>query len=162
MVNINSPIPPEDLSPNPLAAIAGNHADDDGSALDEYFEPNPDLVGLPYGGPVASETAYEAESLPKIQRILSRSIPIGTIDGNIADPVQVFPADGNRHSLRIVITGDVEVHIGSDKTDVYGGAVVSGYATGPTEYVFDRYTGALWVYSTEAAPVTVNVFSVTE
>jgi hypothetical protein len=81
---------------------------------------------------------------------------VGTVDGVLYDPVQVFPVDLNR--LKVIIQADDNVVVGSEKSDVYNGAAI----VSPTQWAVDGHTGAVWVYSTEANAVNVVVWSVTK
>lgn len=149
---------PESVSPQPFQALAGNHADDDGLALDDEFVPNPDKA-LPFNGILSESRQYERESIPVPTRILSRAITIGLMsDGTtVADPVQVFPSDTSRKELHIQTTGNVT--IGSDKSDLYNGASL---APG-TLFTSTVHTGAVWIYAAYAnVPILVTVWSVTE
>lgn len=79
----------------PYRTLAGNHADDDGMAIDEMFEPAS-------WGPVSHESReYAAEETKVATRLLSRQIVIGSNGGVIYDPVQLFPVDLSRKRLRI-------------------------------------------------------------
>jgi hypothetical protein len=145
----NSPAP-EIIDPAVHRRLAGDWTDDDGLALDETFEPA-------FYGPVESESlAAEKESIPTPTRLLSSKVVVGTVDGVLYDPVQVFPVDLNR--LKVIIQADDNVVVGSEKSDVYNGAAI----VSPTQWAVDGHTGAVWVYSTEANAVNVVVWSVTK
>lgn len=147
---LNDPLPPEVLDPAPHRPIAGDIADDDGQALDDFFEAAP-------SGPTVWES-YDLgkDALPKPTRILSRQIVLPQAGSAPADPVQVFPADVNR--LHIRVESDHPIMIASDKTDCYGAA-----QTVSTSWYNDLHTGSVWVYSTYVTgPVTVNVWSITK
>lgn len=80
------------LSPRP-GALAGDTHDDDGTALDSYFEPS-------YNGPVSSEgIEYGRESTPVTTRILDNVIDM--TNNNVGDSVMAMPGDPNRVSLDI-------------------------------------------------------------
>lgn len=124
-----------------------NRTDDDGQALDDYFE------SAYQGPPVESESAqYEALSIPTTTRLIARSFTVGTNGGVLYDPVQVLPADPNRKSLHIDADGPVQ--IASDKA-FPSAAVVTFPWTDTT------HTGAVWLYSTSGSVVTVSVWAVT-
>ena len=133
----------------------GNTSDDDGIVLDEYFEPNPGLpvthAGIDTG----------KDELPPVTRILTRAIPL--IAGG--DPVQAYPANRKRKSVRIVgrsTTATDKFRIASDKADIYGAGLI------PVAEVWgidNQHTGEIWVYcgsGDAAGSITVNVEQVTE
>lgn len=91
-------------APEPLHELAGDWADDDGAALDAFFEANPE-------GPRPPEFDLALQGhfsdLPKpTSRLITRALTIGQPVGTDraitpADPVQVFPANPNRKYLRL-------------------------------------------------------------
>lgn len=138
---------PENLSPEPEHRLAGDWNDDDGQAIDEYFEPA-------YHGEV--EQVYvdaEREDLPAPNRMLSRVVPFvqRSESAPAPEPVLVFPADVNRKSVSITVyAGEQDARgerifyrIGSSKQDLYGDANIQQLY--PSHYTIDGYTGALWM-----------------
>lgn len=127
----------------PHRPLAGNTSDDDGEALDAFFQPmdaRPQVYGIP-------ETTVKALTPP--QRLITRFLPVGN------DPLMLFPPDINRKSLRIIFRGagsDV-LQMASTRSDVEGSGFLAA-ATGPedssdvvhyAEYVFPGYTGGVWL-----------------
>jgi hypothetical protein len=94
-------------TPEPHHVAAGDWQDDDGQALDDLFEANPQ--GAEYADAVKwplYPDLSEDDTRPKVTRLITRSIPIGQNPGidralTIADPVQILPADPNRKRLRV-------------------------------------------------------------
>lgn len=165
MTEINAPVSPEELNPAPHPALAGNYADDDGEAIDEWFEAAD--VGPQDYGTVPVNVAPVIKVPPT--RIISRTIAVN----QSSDPVMLFSADVHRKDLIVRISSDavpvdtVYTLIGSDKTDVYNQAF---FNAGPaSEFRTDKHTGAVWFYArlnpttveTEFT-LTVNAWSVTE
>lgn len=146
----DSPLP--DLEdPRPLGPLHGDVRDDDGIALDQFFE------ATYQGPPVESESqAYAELSTPILTRLISRRVTVGTVGGVLYDPVQVLPADANRRDL--IVDADGIISIGSDKTDVYQSGVINPSST---PWQTGKHSGAVWVYSTSDQPVSVSVWAVT-
>jgi hypothetical protein len=138
MDELNPPMIPEVLDPKPFAALAGDHSDDDGQALDDYFMPNP-------GGPVSYDTLLndEGPTLPATTRLLSRSLRLQpNADGSQSDAVQLLPADPNRTTCLIYVTVTTagELRFGSDKTDcLFGPSLLTGVT-----FDISGHTGAVW------------------
>jgi len=91
------PMQPDVLDPEPHHRIEGDWSDDDGSALDQYFEPNPqgpNLIGTETL--LTNQPTYD-DTPPKITRLLTRSVPLNSASA----PLQLFPADPLRKRLRI-------------------------------------------------------------
>jgi len=147
--------------PGPMQPLAGNTADDDGQAIDEFFEPNPGL-----DSPV-SGIATEVVDLPIKTRILSRIIPLDPANDT---PVLAFPPNAKRKSLRIVGRGGIATNVGntftfriaSDLSDLYGAGVIpSGEVWG----IDNQHTGAVWLLcrvGDAPSAFNVNVEQVTE
>src|SRR6478609_9256652 len=134
MTELNVPV--IDSVPNPgyQPLSQGNTSDDDGQVIDETFEPM-------YTGPVSSESySLGLETTTKTTRILSRTITLDSTTA-LADPVQIMPTDANRLHTRIVAP-KAAISITSDKTDVYGAALLPANAMWQNDY----HTGAIWVY----------------
>lgn len=152
MPELNEPVEPDVLSPEPHEPIAGDYADDDAAVIDETLEA-PSYPPLEYGG-----EPYTTDTLLPVTRLLVRTVvlPVGS------DPVQVFPADRLRRNFTIQCsgTGIDGIIIAGNKSDVYGLATAMDCRAPIT---IPEYTGAIWVYSTDAAdPATVTVWCVTE
>lgn len=172
MTDLIEPVKPDVLAPEPHPVIAGNHADDDGSAIDEWFE-EPSHAPQKYDD-VPVKSAPEVK--PVATRIISRTVALN----NASDPLMVLGADTSRKDLIIRIgadrgSDDVRVMIGSDKTDLYNVAYLNSIATLVTgntdigsEWRSDKHTGAVWVSAVNAPGsvdpfvVNVSVWAVTE
>lgn len=139
--------PGDDADPG-FHPLAGDHADDDGQALDDLFEPSA-------WGPVESESyALGVEETRKTTRILSRTLPFPS--GGSDQPVQLYPADPNRLHVRII--ADDAIKIASDKTDLNGAAVLPA----GQHWTNDYHTGAIWVVPEgSAGSMNVNIWVVT-
>lgn len=155
---LTDPVKPDLDSPTPSRELAGNHADDDAYAIDEYFEPA-EQSPIDYGQvPITA-----AETLAQPTRIITRTFLL-TADGtNTVPPLMVLPRDLNRVKLYVVCTTTAGFQIGSELADVYGSPVMAGNeGTFPLDLC--GHTGALYVYSptTDAAkPLLVKVWAVT-
>jgi len=104
---LTPPIAPAEVNPQPHRTLAGNHADDDGQAIDDWFEAAP-------AGPVKYDDAPRPtapEVKPVATRLLTRTVTVGMPGTTLYDPVQLFPADTRRKSLVIQVAD-------SDPTDV--------------------------------------------
>lgn len=133
--------------------LAGDHSDDDGQALDDYFEAGPQAPI------VYSDGDGYADNRPAHTRMIVRSYVLTSANGvNPPDPVMILPADANRLELFIESSSET-LTIASDKSDCYyPGAIMRG-----GRQVYSQcHTGAVWVYTTETVtPVTVTVRVVT-
>ncbi len=137
-------------NPAPLGRLSGDWTDDDGIYIDQQFE------GDPQGPQPRTGLEPEKETIRAATRILSQRMPVGTLNGTLADPVMAFPADLNRKTLIVIATGGT-VSIGSDKSDVYNGVVMPANLPWTT----DNHTGSVWLHSTSETAVTVSVWSIT-
>jgi len=155
MTGLNPPVPPELLDPVPLGPIVGDRTDDDGIALDEYFEAAP-------SGPIDwGEVVQQADpTLPQVTRIITRTFTL-VGDGTTApDPVLVLPPDPNRLRLVVICTTTFGWQFGSDKSDVYGAPLMAGNGS-TTGYELTGHTGALWIYtSSPTVSLGVKVWAV--
>lgn len=148
MTQMNVPLtpdpPPENIE-TVTPPLSGDTRDDDGQALDDYFEPA-------YNGPVASE-GYDlgVESTPKVTRILSQSQQLRINQA----PYMALPPDLNRLHIRIVAT--VDIRIASDSNDV----LYAGVLPAQQHWNNDYHTGAVWVIPSEEDGI-VNIWAVTE
>lgn len=134
-----------DYRPNPERhhGFPGNIHDDDGIALDQYFEGMND-------GPQDYSGAIGATANPKhVTRLLTRTLPL---DGS--QPQQYFPADPDRISLTIVFAGDAtpvtaaeQVSIASRKGDTYGNGFISLPILSGNGFSLDGYTGEIWLFA---------------
>lgn len=150
MTDIDKPISPEVLDPTAHSPIAGNWRDDDGQALDSYFTP---VTTLPqeygYGDSEPRET------VPVTTRLIGRKLVIGTVNGVLSAPLQVFPADPNRQE--IIMQADNNVCLTSERVEPNDFYTLP-YGLGTLRF---KHTGALWISSASAGPVTVYVLAVT-
>lgn len=143
---------PENLSTEPAHRLAGDWNDDDGQAIEEYFEP------AFHGEEEQTYVDAPRESLPTTNRLLSRTIPFpynSPLGEDISfPPILAFPADSCRKNITmyaIQYSGDGRqtaatalVRVASDRTGTYdvGNFHVSPMA--PRIYIED-YTGPIWV-----------------
>lgn len=135
---------------------AGDMSDDDGTFIDEMFEPNPNPTLPTFPGHLVPNVAYDDGPDPAT-RIVSTLYVITVA----ADPVQAFPRDADRKSLTIQIvsgTAADQVRLASEKSDVYGaGALQTGQV-----YKLE-HSGAVWLYApTGTGPITVHLWALTK
>jgi len=156
---INEPMPPEILDPVAHRKMAGDWTDDDGLALDEYFE-------APSHEPVSHDTLpdpYAKVSIPEVTRMLNRSLTLGSTDGvNAGDPVMLLPADPNRRVCLLIVTvagSATGIRMGSARSDVYGAPLYA--ANGSIGYDLSGHTGAVWVYNPSTAVADTATVSIT-
>lgn len=159
MSELNDPMSPDILDPDPHRPIAGDIADDDGPALDQYFEAGDTL-------PVEYDTLpdpYAKDKPRETTRLITRTFSLASPDGIVpADPIMLLPADPNRVRLLISVSSAGAgngVRVGESKSDVYGAPRLNIADT----YDLTGHTGSIWVYndSTNIADiVTVNAFVV--
>jgi hypothetical protein len=169
--------------PEPLHELAGDHADDDGQALAEYFQVNPNGAGQlgeednPYDDLYKnsqhsgySDQSAKVEETPTCTRIISRNITM-----NNGDFIQVFARDPKRKNLTITYTSTTEIPcpiLMSEKGSV-ADVGNQGYGLVPTEvdttntkyfgvYQFDGHTGAIWIYYPGFTALNITVLVVTE
>jgi hypothetical protein len=170
MDTINPPMVPEELDPVPHPPIAGDFKDDDGPAIDEWFE-NPPSGPQEYGTiPVKTEPAIKP-----VTRIVSRVIRMTCSATVNSDPILLLNADPNREDLIIRVNTTVtqiprpdkfQFMIGSDKADLYNGADFGGLCTTVSfgiEWRSDKHTGPVWILcrqSPDDAAPTTGVFDV--
>ena len=144
---------PNHLNPQTLHHLAGNWSDDDGLAIDEYFE------AADHGPQEHVYVEGAKAALPVTNRLITRAIPFtfdtsggaGEVWPCISDPVLALPADPNRTLLMIAYAvGHTEppfipVFIASEKSGCYGE---------PTHYLvvysgglmtIPGYTGPVWI-----------------
>lgn len=149
-------IEPENTAPDPYALHQGNTSDDDGRAIDDYFEA-PTLAPVEKGS-----VAYVKKEIAVPTRMIVRKLYVGTIGGVVYDPVMVFPADLNRK--RLIITGVYDNNaffsLGSEKSDAQTNGSIYQCIFGPL--TIEGHTGALWVYSIASVAVDLTIISVTE
>lgn len=158
----------DEKGPVEAPALAGDHSDDDGQALDDLLAPQPQgisdvtgdaldvadaadsptvtppnrVVSSPFGHRIElSDDDTPDNVADETTRILQARVPIGAG----YDPQLLFPRDANR--LHLVITGDDDFQWGNSKSDVYA----PGYFPGGFGLVLDKHTGAVWVYNPTAA-----------
>ena len=150
MTDLIQPVTPELINPEPHPPIAGNYADDDGQAIDEWFEAAP--VGpQEYGIPPVITTP----TIPQTTRLLTREFVISA-NGGVHTPILVLPADPNR--IKLIIGVEADTRIASEKSDVFSAAPAGGTAM----LDMDGHTGAVWAYSTDTATdLVVRAWSIT-
>lgn len=156
MPDINAPVAPDVLSPEPHNPPAGNWQDDDGVVIDGTFEP-PAHEPLDYDALIREDIDPD---LPQPTRMIVRSVTMTGGD----DPVQLLPPDVNRLQCQLKFTATnaaCQLHIGSEKTDCYGGyGLTVEYSTAgvlrSTWLTLDAHTGALWVYPEPSVGVFVH------
>lgn len=159
--SIIDPVLPELNDPVPFAPLAGDTNDDDSQVYEDDFEmtatPPQEYSGVP----------FQKDTLPQVTRLLTREVFVGTINGSIADPIMILPADPNRKSFTLIAYSDTQVYytLGSDRSDCYNGV---SFPTFPTTIarsysplLFTDHTGAIWAYSEAAVQVTVVAIAVT-
>lgn len=156
--HITEPVTPNNLDPAPLAPLAGDWHDDDPIAYEGDFQAADHTPGKWQGVP------HTVVELPVPTRLLTRAVVVGTVNGAIADPIQILPADVNRKALTIEALATVAAtfRLGAEKTNCYDGQVFSAPANVPVIMSIDAHTGALWAYSDSANSVTVSVVAVTK
>ena len=152
---ITEPVTPDVLNPSPLGPLSGDWKDDDADAYEADFRPNDPQPAKAYGLP------HTKVELPPTNRLLVRTVNIGTVGTTVQDPIQLLPADLNRKSLTVqAFAANKPYVIASSKSDCYSGAQLT--TTSPVaNLVLDGYTGALWAYSSDAATIPVTVIAVT-
>lgn len=139
--------------PLPLGGFAGDDADDDGVALDQYFE-------AADSNPLASRTvAYQREETPTVTRIIQRQFNLSASPDAGATPgvgVLVLPSDPNRVKL-IVYSAAVAIYV-SDANDFNS---IFARLTG-ANLILDLtgHTGPLYAAVVNAA-TTVSVWAIT-
>ena len=150
---------PPDTPPKPLA---GDHADDDGRALDDYFE------AMPSGPQSFAGSVWTGPEPVITTRLLTRSyrIAVGEYTEPFSPPTQLLTADPNRISFRVraaiaFIDGDgglrmactLRIADSASMLSAMGYEVSPNFAGGTTFFYFDsgdiRHTGEVWasVYS---------------
>lgn len=170
--NLTEPMLSEEISPEPFGPLAGNHADDDGEAMDEILQ-------APAHEPLSYDDLLKDEpnAIAPTNRIVSRYMAMASEQ----QPVQFLPADAGRKTLYIYFTANAlnspnaYLTFGSDKSQTYDGAGIRLYpvwiSTGIAKarsdvLVMEGYTGPVWIKPDESTsnPATfeVNVWSVTQ
>lgn len=164
MSELTPAIEPDLSDPAPLGPLAGNHADDDGQALDDYFE-------APSHGPLSYDDLIvpQVDNIAPTNRILSRNLNMTVGD----DPVLILPKDVNRLSLNLYFNcngsngSNNVLRFASEKSLVYDGAMVypvwnsNALASGRSYVInLDKYTGALWVWPDPVLSIAAVVFSI--
>lgn len=154
--------------------VTGDIHDDDGQAIDDYFE-NADNGVIQYSGVDIEDT-----EVPATSRLVSR-----TVNWTAADqtPVLVLPADPYRISLQIqakafgngstILMSDDKTHI--QAMQATGQQGISGTCTtlfipfqsGATAvasemFYFQGYTGPVWIAPGNAVVTYVSVTAVTQ
>lgn len=161
MTSINPPLEPDVTDPGPAPKLSGDWEDDDGSAIDEQFEA-PSHEPLDYDVLIRDDIA---DALVQPTRLIVRTITL--IGGN--DPYQILTPDVNRLQLQVKFTATdkgSQLHIGSEKSDVYGTTGLPLMLPAATGYVFsdwlnlDAHTGALWVYPDPTAGTAGDTFTI--
>ena len=147
-MTINRPEIENTNDPHPLGPLSGDYTDDDGRAIDDYFESadhNPvKETGLP------KDQVRDQKDIPVADRLISRTLPLVSLAA-AGDVIQFFSADLNRKKLIIYVEAAAShIRVGSQKTDVYGAGLLGGVATGVANgggniYDFGPYTGAVWI-----------------
>jgi hypothetical protein len=110
--------------------LAGNHRDDDGEAIQQYFEP-------PSQGP---ETHLGLEPIVDVLPVPTRIINVKVALG--ADPVPALTVDINRVNLNIVCK-EAPFIVASDKTECYFAPSI------PLNVLLtmNGHTGAVWIHT---------------
>lgn len=161
-VNIND-------DPHPLGPLAGDYQDDDGRALDDYFESADHMPVKETGLPAAQ--VNDQKDLPIVDRTISRTLVLTPIDlTNGGQPIMFFAADLRRKFLKIVVvTDNAVISFGSQKADCYGGGYLYGpirtpaVPAAPVIYDFPNYTGAVWIGAISGdAPISVSAYCITQ
>ena len=154
---------------NPLKAppLAGNYADDDGMAIDDYFE-------AANQGPIISE-GYdtEPEKVIPVTRILSVSFSNMALD--LVNPnrsFMLFPADRNRKMINVKIVGGTGTafYFSSEPFSFIAPAVPGDALAGiglwqdstNGSLTILGHTGPLHVCPAQVAPITLNGWALTE
>jgi hypothetical protein len=149
--------------------IAGDERDDDGRALDDMFEANPDLRGLrpPLGG--IGQRPKEYAELKPITRLMTARLAVQAG----WEAALLVPADRNRRKLLIWVTGATATDyllIGESATnvesDMLGFPIFAGPAIGPTVIDLGEHTGSVYVGPPPTGvaftgPATIVALSVT-
>jgi hypothetical protein len=128
--------------------LVGNTADDDGRALDEYFEAAPSGP-LDYAG-----IQHAREELPTTTRILSRAFVL--TQGQQA--TLALPADPSRIKLVIDVM-DVGPAYVSDANDI--GTLTPYITTANSPLDLGAHTGPVWIAAQDAGTCRVHVWAVT-
>lgn len=123
---------PDHLSPETPTRLAGDWTDDDGQALEEYFEP------ADHGPVDQAYVSTNVESLKVTTRLISREIPFpfsksngdgGLVFGGDIQPVRVLPADPDRSEFMVTaIMGGIP-----SPGDAYGGNFTVYFALGDSK-----------------------------
>jgi len=159
MNKLNEPMQPERLDPARHDRMAGDWSDDDGPALDQYFE-------APTHEPLSHDTIPTPEAktrIPEVTRLLNRSIVLFSPDGvNAGDPVMLLPADPNRKVLILHVSlggSATGIRMGSARSDVYGAPLYAANAT--FGYNLSGHTGAIWCWNPSTAVADTATVSIT-
>lgn len=144
---LNEPVIEYVNDPEPHHPIEGDVRDDDAIAIDQYFEPNP---GLPpdYSGLVADD------KIRPRSRIVSRFLPIGDATQWFEPVLLLPPSAPNEERVKVFVASTVDFRCGSDKTDVYGGALAAG-SNGANPLDLSGHDGAIWVIGNTSAALPV-------
>jgi len=153
MVDLNIPVQPDTLDPLPQHPIVGNIHDDDGQAIDQYFEAPPHQP-LDY-----SQFATTVDENPVCTRLIVKTYTLVSPDGVVyADPVQVLPADPNRKELWVDSSAS-NLTIASSKSDCYSLATFRHQTTDFCFYSL-THTGPVWIYYTPLVVTTAGNFTI--
>lgn len=161
---ITEPMTPEVLDPVAPSPLAGDWNDDDAAVYQDDFiqaDHGPDkFMGVP----------HTVAELPPINRLVTRSLTVGTLNGVLYDPVLLLSADPHRIHLLIQwrarpAVSNTGLRIADDRSKcfsddsamlLWGPNVTAGFMT------LDGYTGPLWGYSADTANyINISVAAVT-
>lgn len=164
---INIPVVSAILDPEPHSPPAGDWRDDDGAALDSYFESGDTSALLQ-----VLVQAGKAAEMPKASRLIARSFVLTKTSTVPFTATQALNVDPNRTTLVIQTQKDTTkagIYLAEQSFTVYDGQdavgrVTQAFALPPNgQLVLPNYTGALWVASSDLAGTLsrVDVLAVT-
>jgi hypothetical protein len=159
---LTHPVTPERLDPTPHAPIAGDHSDDDGRALDEFFEGGPWAPVESEGLAIKEESVktptrliggrrrLNVTALPVVEMLLpadlNRTKLVLTASSNLLNsvPVWLFVSDSK---FTLMADGATPVLANDGPAAFLLPATISGTNSYANEIVLDlgAHTGAVWV-----------------
>lgn len=145
--HLTESVTPDVTSPLPFRAWAGDHSDDDGRAIDDFFE-------AAYAGPVDyEEPPTEKKEIKTTTRLVNRTVTLApTLQ------LMILPPDVHRTTF-VIWTDDADsITFAGDS----GELSMAGLLSAANPLTLSGHTGPVWVQNVGASDATVNVAAVTE
>lgn len=147
---LNIPVIDATIAPEPHSPPAGDWQDDDGRALDSYFESGETNALLR----ALVQATQDSIKVPKASRLVARTFTLTTTSSISVPSINALTEDENRTSLVIQTQADATkagVYIGEqsfavhDGPDTVGRVTAAFYLSPNAQLVIPDYTGPLWL-----------------